>query len=415
LLKTIFILSIFLHSLTSLNLQSKDLCYDYRLLDGSEELYSYGMDTTNHWWAITKPFHNKYRLIVDGESLDMVNYVKPPVFSHNSQSWAAFAEDNLGLMIITKDSIISLNANDFGEILYSTISNNLIYSYFEGNNEVIVNNDKEVYVYNRYGKILVSPDGQKIAFMGRRGSKFIVNYNGYESSAYDNILPIGFMNDGNFYYAAENAGNWYIYKNEETFSELYYSIDNIHINREGTVISYTAVLSSGMMVAIMISDKFKDSYWESKRFDGIHSLTLHPYLPLIAFNAEYRTAKFIMFNNSKFFGGEYNSKPKFSHDGEDLLFFGCNISCFANLNGHKYPLKHSLNLNYNYAFKPGSKSFAYSTNSNMVVLFIESNMMHAGRMLDRLIAPRYNWRDKQYETLGEVNNRLYLLTCRMDD
>jgi hypothetical protein len=33
-------------------------------------------------------------------------------------------------------------------------------------------------------------------------------------------------------------------------------------------------------------------------------------------------------------------------------------------------------------------------------------------MVDQLIPPRYNWRDGTYETLGSVNNKLYLMTCR---
>ena len=392
-----------------------DLCFDYRLLDGAEEIVDYGMDSTTHWWAITKPFNNRYRLTVDGEELEIVNNVKPPVFSHDSKKWAAFAEDNLGLMLITQDSMIGLNASDFGSIIYSTISNDLVYSFFEGSNEVIIHKNTEVYVYSRTGKIIVSPDGEKIAFMGYRGDKVIVNYDGFESASFDEIKPIGFMDDGNFYYAAANSSNWYIYKNEESVSDLYYSVKNIKMNLDGNVVAYSASLTSGMAVAVMINDEFIDSQWESKRFDEIFSIVLHPYLPLIAFNASYNDTEFIMFNNTKYYGGQSTSVPMFSHDGEDLLYFGCNISCFANLNGHKLPLKNSIDINYQYAFKPGSKSIAYATSSNMVVLFLEDNFLHAGKMLDEVIRPRYNWRDKQYESMGVINNKLYFLTCRMDD
>jgi hypothetical protein len=34
-------------------------------------------------------------------------------------------------------------------------------------------------------------------------------------------------------------------------------------------------------------------------------------------------------------------------------------------------------------------------------------------MVDSTFSPRYNWRMDRYEALGIINNRLYLLTCKI--
>jgi len=47
----------------------------------------------------------------------------------------------------------------------------------------------------------------------------------------------------------------------------------------------------------------------------------------------------------------------------------------------------------------------------MAVREIEFNRLYAGMMVDELIPPRYNWRKQRYESLGKINQKLYLLTC----
>ena len=69
-------------------------CFDYMLFDGSEKLVTFGMDTTDNWWAVTQPFTESYRLIVNGYKTDVYKDIRQLTFSPNAERWACFLKDN---------------------------------------------------------------------------------------------------------------------------------------------------------------------------------------------------------------------------------------------------------------------------------------------------------------------------------
>jgi len=103
------------------------------------------------------------------------------------------------------------------------------------------------------------------------------------------------------------------------------------------------------------------------------------------------------------------SKPTFTYDGSELYFIGCDIECFVNINGRKYSIPANLPFKTICAKKPGSLTIAYSSSSSMVVRSLDNNRIIASRVFDKLTQPRYNWRRDEYEALGVINNRLYMI------
>jgi hypothetical protein len=387
-------------------------CFDYQLLDGAEPLLSYGMDTTYHWWAITQPFDGFKRLIVDGEELSSVRNLTIPEFSQDGSRWASFMEDNSGWILVDQDSSWRINTTKPGTITYSPDSDVMAYSYFEGETlEKIVIGEKELSIFDRSSQIILSQTGSKYAFLTNRSGLITLNIDGRSSGVYDEIKPFGFMYDDSFLWAAAIGGNWHVYRDFEQISEAYNFVDFGQINPIGTIATYVAELLSGQYVAVIINDEYKDPL-ETNRFDFITNLTLHPYEPIIAFEGIFNGNFNIYMNTVPYEAGTQNSIPKFTHDGEDLFFIGCRIDCFANVNGRKYPLRVNRFIDRVIAVKPNSKTFAFNTNSALVVRDMEKVELWSGMMVNETIEPRYNRFDDRYETLGVVNNRLYLLTCR---
>jgi hypothetical protein len=399
-------------ALTLFSKANAELCKDFMLLDGSEEVASYGMDTTGHWWVVTRPFTSQYRLIVDGKETGAYNSIKNLTFSPDGKRWACFAESVTNWFLLTNDTIISLYCTDVGEINFSGNSEILAYSYFDGDEETLILGSHRYRIYYRYGSFYLSFFGDKIAFMGVRSGKYVLNINGNETTGYDKILPMGFTYDNKFMYAAANGSAWQLFKDFNSFSDTYMNVTEVAMNREGTVAAALLRRTQNEMVAVLISD----DYWEpliGRAYDAIEGLTLHPDLPLIAYTAYDSDKRFVVQNSTEYFAGQTSGKPRFTYDGTELYFVGCAFDCFININGKQYKFLNDMEVSYDYAHKPGTSTVAYSTSSNMMLNFLDTKELRSGMMVDEIISPRYNWRTDRYEALGRINNRIYMLTCEL--
>ncbi|MBQ6268800.1 MAG: hypothetical protein IJK61_01595, partial [Bacteroidetes bacterium] len=61
---------------------------------------------------------------------------------------------------------------------------------------------------------------------------------------------------------------------------------------------------------------------------------------------------------------------------------------------------------------PKSTTFAYSTATTLLIQNYETNKYYTGYMTDNTCETIWNWRAGEYQTLGEIRNRLYLITCK---
>ncbi|MFP4528045.1 MAG: hypothetical protein ACLFQX_05805 [Candidatus Kapaibacterium sp.] len=388
-----------------------DKCADYLLLDGTEPIAAYGIDTTGHWWALTAPFTGSYRLTIDGEESDVYTKITNLHFSPDGSGWAYFGLYSGGWNLVTRDSIIPLRGGTPGEIAYSP-DGYIVYSYFEGELETIINGEEKFEVYRRAGPIYLSHRGRKIAFAGRRGNGYVLNINGRETPVFDKIVPFGYWQDGSLVYGAGSVGNMEIYRRGRVISEPYANIHEAAINYMGTVAGGIVEFSSGEYGGIVISDEFYEPLL-SRLYDKAYNMALHPTLPMMAFNAIEDNTSLVVMNTAEYSGGEVTGRPHFTYDGRDLYYVGCDaIDCFVGVNGRNYEIYKQLNVRANYAMKPKSNTIAYSGGTNMIMQDLISREMYAGMMVDETQPPIYNWREGVYEALGRIGNRLYLLTCR---
>ena len=386
-------------------------CYNVQLLDGTEPLLSYGMDSTYHWWAVTAPFTDKQRLHVDGYSSDVYDKVQKPVFSPATEDWASFVENNGRVDLITNDSIYKLNAIRPGEIAYAPMNGDLVYSYFDSEVENIIFKKRKIQVSNRTGKLYVSLYGRRIAFMGARSGGIVINSGSWESTLYEEVKPFGYWFDGRFMYAAKNGNSWEVYLNDEAVSQTYQRIFDLKINQTGNVAAFLAQKFGGSQVGVMIADEYYEPM-VGKDYDQVTGLALHPYHSLYAYKAKFNNNFMIVFNTTEYTGFEEVSTPEFTHNGSELYYIGCNMDCSLGINGRNHPIDGQMNVNGNYAIKPEDMTIAYSSNTSLIVRNLTTDNLSISYMVDRLIPPRYNRFDDRYEALGDINNRLYMLYCK---
>lgn len=379
------------------------------LLDGGEKLVQYGMDSTYHWWAVTSPFSNRYRLIVDGKKSGVYQMLKQLVFSADGSRWACFAADNNSWSILTNDETFPLPGTSPGELIFTPDSEYLVFSYFNGEVETIVYGDRKMEVMNRTGRIFVSNGARRIAFTGYRQNKMTLNVNGVEGPLFDEIVPFGFWWDGKMLYAAKNGYVWQIYLGDKVISDSYvgfaYPLLNLAGDAAAAVVTHTSGYRSGMLIS--------DEYYEplvSNPYDAVSDIVLHPYLPMTAFGAQKNFNNIVVLSSAEYFAGENPGRPEFTHDGSELFFAGCAFDCFFSVNGQKFTITENIAPENIYAKKPGSATIAYSAGSNMYVRYLGKKGIEAGMMVDEILSPRYNRWEDRYEALGRISDKLYLLT-----
>ena len=407
--KTIFIILTLLF--TKSILLSEEKCIDYILLDGSEKLIDYGLDTTHNWYAITEPFPNRFRLIVNGDELEAMYEVTAPVFSQDGNRWACFARDNSGWMLFSESEMHSFNATNVGDIAISENSAEIAFSYFETNLEVVKLKNQEFREYRKKQGLWIDHIGSQVAYVTQNGEQEVMKVNGVQLNAFDKVIPVGFWEDGDFVYVGQFGVYSQVYKGKESISETYFNVPEIKINRKGNVLAYIANTMNKKYVAKLISDEFQEPI-VSARYNMIRELSLHPTAPIMTYSASNYNAYTINMNLTEYYAAEANSKPTFTWNGDELYYLACRINCSFSINGVNYNTKTTFQVDKTYVHKPGTMSFAYTTGSNIVVRYLDDGFMRAGMMVNETIEPRYNRFEDRYETLGATNNRLYLLTCK---
>ncbi len=386
-------------------------CGEQQIWDGSEKVVSYGIDTTGNWWVITQPFSNQYRLIVNGNQSDLALKVDGLTFSNDGKKWAAFTSEKEKLYLFTNEGKITLPSLSMsGMLAYTPNSEILCYSYKREDIETVVVGKKKFDVMNGTGEYFLSYTGDRVALLGKLSSGYVMNINGVESPLYDKIKPFGFWNDGQFIFAGKSGTTWQIFKGSKSISDKYKDITEVAINIYGTVAAAIVVLPSGRKSSVLISDEYYEPLL-GKEYEQAYDLVLHPEFSLIGYRAVDNGRNIVVLNSVEYAGGEYSSKPFFTYDGSELCFLGCNNDCFINVNGRNYPILNELTLNSVYAKKPNSETVAYTTSTSLIVRDLQFSTLYAGKMVDEVSTPIYNWKLNRYEAIGRISDRLYLMYC----
>jgi hypothetical protein len=122
---------------------------------------------------------------------------------------------------------------------------------------------------------------------------------------------------------------------------------------------------------------------------------------------------FIVMNTAEYDAGINVGPIRFTHDGQEIYLCGdSQQDPFMIVNGQKFIQKNALDINRFYAMAPKTETFAYATSSAMIMQRMSDSYTYAGLMAEYVSAPIFNHREQVYQSLGIVNNRLYLMFCK---
>ena len=388
-----------------------------RLLDGADSLAFYDIDTTGHWWAITKPFANRYKMYINDYESPASEDLTFPVFAAGGRQWSFFAVYNSSVHRVENngDEIIEwiLDATDFGEIAYSPNGEFAAYTYFQDGNEIVQLPNRQITVTNRFGQLFIDNSGTSFTILGKRMSHYVININGRESATYDSIIPIGYWHNRNFVYAAFNGNNWEIYCGNRRFGGTYSSIIDVKINPAGTILAVLVRLNTGRSMAIVFNDDYYEPIY-GRTYDNVWNLALHPTDMLYGYVAMQHSRLFVVQNSTEYPARGEVGTPFYSYNGDELIFFGMGeFGPYINVNGKQTDIRIGLYAEDIIAKKPGSETIAYTTHVSLLVYDYVKNRYFVGFMCDRMGGAIYNRYTRRYEALGEINNRLYLLHCEL--
>jgi hypothetical protein len=386
-------------------------CKDFLLFDGSETLVNYGIDTTGNWWILSQPYTNEYRYIINGMRSNTYKSVSQIVFSPDGEKWLFFGKDNTNWNLVLPDTTISCVAQEIVDYGFSPNSQNYYYAIRNGNQTTVYYNHKTDDIINFSGKIYPNRSGNKIAFVLQRGELEHLVVDGIETEAFDEIKPLGFWSDDSFVFAGRRGYLWEIYRGSEPIAEQFSQLIDMKINLEGTVAAFLIRNTAGNAYAILYSDEFNEPVY-SKPYDAASNLALHPTEALIGFSATKNLANYVVYGGMEYPLGEFSAIPKFTFDGSEIYYLYCNIECYLYVDGKRFTLPLNLSPENIIARIPHTSTVAYSNSNSMVMFNYDNNIQYSGMMVDSIIAPIYNSRTGEYQTLGSIGNKLYLLTCK---
>ena len=388
-------------------------CGHEMLLDGSEPLISIGIDTTGNWWAVTSPFSKRYSMHINGKKGMDVDSLKAPVFSPDGEKYAYPVQKNGIWSIMTKDSLIPLGAGSPGFIGFSRFGI-LAYSVIDGQSETLHILREEgrfsQVIFNRIGDIALSFDGSQWAYRSRRAGGISLLVNNDELGRFDECIMAGFMVDNAFVYAGKQGDLWRVNKNDEEMLSAQF-VKFLNINQSGN--TFACAYGNGTrMTGFLFTNEFIKPL-ETQNYDRIDGLTLHPFEPMMGLTAFRAGMNYIVMNTAEYDAGINVGPIRFTHDGQEVYLCGdSQQDPFMIVNGQKFIQKNALDINRFYAVAPKTETFAYATSSAMIMQRMSDSYTHAGMMADYVSAPIFNHREQMYQSLGIVNNRLFLMFCK---
>ena len=394
-------------------LHAQNKCSSEQLLDGAEPLIAMGQDTTGHWWAVTSPFSKRYSMIIDGKKGIDGDSLSQPIFSPMGDRHAYPLLRNGVWYIYTNDTMIPLGAGKPGTMTFSRYGT-FAYTVIEGQSEKLhIIRDKEEsthQLFNRSGAIHLSFDGSNWAYASKNASGIVVMLNEEEIGRYEECSIPGFMFDNALIHAGKQGDIWRLFKNNEQLLSAQF-LQHLQVNQSGNAMVCSYGMGTRMMGFLYSSDFIQPL--ETSGYDRIDNIALHPFEPLMGLISMRAGMNFIVMNTAEYDAGINIGQLRFTHDGKELYALGdSQQDPFMIVNGQKIVQKNALDIQRSYAKAPETGTFAYATSSALMMQRLSDSFTFAGMMADYVSTPIFNHRLNTYQSLGIVNNRLFMMSCK---
>lgn len=397
-------------ALLALHLRAQE-CSDVLVVAAQERIVAAELDSTGHWYAITKPFGSAVGLIVDGVRLGPYESVVPPRFSFDGRSYVAGVK-LLGLWsVLTPSDTIMLPGEVLHEVRFPSLSDVPWWHHSNGDDHRISTRDRSFRCARPPAAICLDPAGTVAAWVERNGSVEIVMRNGREVARGEQISLSGVWSDGSVVYAARISQRWSVFVGDQEIVQSLNSIGDLQVNRSGTACGFHAADASGMAQMYLYTADMRDP-WMSRPCDNVSGLILAPWEPLIAGFVMRNGNRSVSFNGTEYPAGQKTSPLAFTSDGAFLLYAGFDGEHFVTLNGKQFRVKGAVNLGGPLSADQSGTTVAWASSTTLAKTNLEYQVLRLGKMCDQMVAVVYNRSKNVFQGLGVMGENLFLLECK---
>ena len=385
-------------------------CTDELILDNTAELVRFGIDSTDHWWAITRPFADRYEVVIDGEVVGSYEQVQQPIFSFDGTTWAFRAATAQRSFIATNGGVRQF-ATIIDTIVLPSQSTDLWYVERNGTDWLLTNGSSQYRSIYSIKNVCLHPHGLIAAWIEKLPEGVLLMRNGTEIARGEDLILGGVMMSGECLYAVRSGGRWDIKVGETTIAEGLSKVAALQTNPLGDVAAWIAYSFSAPPRVQMYSPEFIEP-WSSLPLDSVsETLVLSPFSALVAYHAIINRSRSVGFNGAAYPRGTQAGRPIFSHDGQTMAYASYQDENYVVVNGKRHRIDARVPLNSPLTINSMGTKAAWTSTTTLVSVDLEFETLTMGKMCDAVSDPIYDRERRTFRAIGVITGRLYLLEC----
>ncbi len=386
-------------------------CRDVLVVAAHERIASAEIDSTGHWYAITKPFGTAVGLIIDGVRLGPYESVIRPRFSFDGRSYVTGVKLLGQWSVLTPSDTIMLPGEVLHEVRFPSLADVPWWHHSNGDDHRISTRDRFYRCARPPITLCLDPSGTVVAWVEHYGSVEVVMRNGREAARGEQIQLRGVWSDGSVVFAARIGQRWSVFVGDQEIVQSLHSIGDLQVNRSGTACAFHAVDASGMARMYLYTADMREP-WMSRPCDNVSNLILAPWEPLVAGCITRNGDRSVSFNGTEYPAGQRTSPLVFTSDGAFLLYAGFDGEHFVTLNGKQFRVKGAVNLNVPLSADQTGTTVAWASSTTLAKANLEYQVLRLGKMCDQMVAVVYNSSRNVFQGLGFMGENLFLLECK---
>lgn len=398
-------------AMATVHTNSTAQCTDRMLLDNTAELLRYGIDSTGHWWAITKPYSQRVGVVIDSVVQGSYEDATAPLFNFDGTKWAFTSVLADQWYIVTSDSAFRTTTAR-PRIMFPSQGHDLWWVERNGTDWLLTNGSRGYQSINNITDAALHPLGMVVAWLERLPASVVLMQNGKEIARGDDILLGGILMSGECVYAIRSGEQWEVRIGISSQASQLSRVASLQVNPMGTMAAWIAH-RSGLPARVQIYSPDFIEPWESPQLASVgDTVVMSPFDALVAYKATIANSSAIGFNGAAYPCGVTCGTPTFSHDGKTMAYASYHIDNYVYVNGKRYRVDAKVPMSGPLLVSPSGESVSWSSSTTLVVVDLTMERMQMGKMCDRVTDPIYDRSTDTYRCLGDVNGRLYLLQCK---
>lgn len=386
-------------------------CRDVLVVAGQERITAAEIDSTGHWYVITKQFGNAFGLIIDGARFGPYESVLPLQFSFDGRSYVTGVKLLGQWSVLTPSDTIMLPGEVLHEVRFPSLSDVPWWHHSNGDDHRISTRGRSFRCARTPVGIRLDPSGAVAAWVEHNGSVEVVMRNGREVARGEQIRLCGVWSDGSVVFASRIGQRWSVFVGDQEIVQSLNSIGDLQINQSGTSCGFHATDASAMARMYLYTADMREP-WMSRPCDNVSGIILAPWEPLVAGLITRNGNRSVSFNGTEYPAGQRTSPLAFTSDGAYLLYAGFDGEYFVTLNGKQFRVKGAINLNDPLSADQTGTSVAWASSTTLAKANMEYQVLRLGKMCDQMIAVVYNRSRNVFQGLGLMGENLFLLECK---